>query len=132
MDTHPHRELDRDQSLALLAGMHTGRVIYTAQALPAVLPVRFRVAPDGDLLLEGYAPASLLVAADGGLLAFETGEIADLDGRGWSVTVLGRASLSYDSRRPVPAEGGAGRVVIRLCPELVTGHRLGTPAVGPG
>lgn len=52
-----HNLLNRQQALRLLAGMTTGRVIYTAEALPAVLPVRFRLAEDGSVFLDAHAPA---------------------------------------------------------------------------
>ncbi|WP_438295520.1 pyridoxamine 5'-phosphate oxidase family protein [Streptomyces sp. HUAS TT7] len=129
--------LDREQALRLLAGMTTGRVVYTAEALPAVLPVRFRFAADGSLLLDTRAPSDLLRAADSGVIAFETGEIDSADGRGWSVTVVGRANVITGLDGNGGAVGGEIAVsaaaeppsptVIRLRPELVTGRRLGEP-----
>lgn len=121
--------LNHDRSLALLAGMTTGRVVYTTDALPAVLPVRFRLAADGSLLLDARFPTDLLRATDGGVIAFETGEIDGADGRGWSVTVPGRAGVGTgQERRAAAAALGA---VLRLRPELVTGRRLGVPPQAP-
>lgn len=128
-----HDLLDRQQALRLLAGMTTGRVIYTTEALPAVLPVRFRLAEDGSVLLDAHAPADLLRAAESGVIAFETGEIDQRDGNGWSVTVLGRAQVITGVEGLVPAGSPAlpadvetpGRTVIRLHPELVTGRSIG-------
>lgn len=125
--------LSRQQALHLLAGMATGRVVYTAHALPAVLPVRCSLTEDGSLLLDAHAPADLLRAAESGVIAFETGEIDQLDGKGWSVTVLGHAKVITRMEGLMPARGPAapadvepaGRTVIRLHPELVTGRSIG-------
>jgi hypothetical protein len=119
--------LDTQQCLRLLSGMTVGRVVYTLGAMPAVLPVRFRVEPDGSVVLEERAASELVRAVDGAVIAFETGEVSGADGSGWSVTVLGRASVS-----PVPATGSghvadADRALIRIRPEVVTGRRLDSP-----
>jgi hypothetical protein len=100
--------LDTQQCLRLMAGMTVGRVVYTLNAMPAVLPVRFRIDPDGSLVLAEDPSAELVRAVDG--------------------AVLGRASVA-----PVPATGTgraavAGQFLIRLRPEVVTGRRLTSPA----
>jgi len=120
--------LDTQQCLRLMAGMTVGRVVYTLDAMPAVLPVRFRIDPDGSLVLAEGPSAELVRAVDGAVIAFETGEVSSTDGSGWSVTVLGRASVA-----PAPATGTgraavAGQFLIRLRPEVVTGRRLTSPA----
>jgi hypothetical protein len=123
--------LDDQQALRLLAGMSVGRVVYTAAALPAVLPVRFRIADDGSLVLGTEARSDLLRAIGGGVIGFESGEIDEADGSGWSVTVLGRAQVDDGSEATPsgPGTGSArtsapGQLRIRLHPDLVTGRRL--------
>ncbi|HET6354459.1 MAG TPA: pyridoxamine 5'-phosphate oxidase family protein, partial [Streptomyces sp.] len=84
-------------------------------------------------LLDAHAPADLLRAAESGVIAFETGEIDQLDGKGWSVTVLGHAKVITRMEGLMPARGPAApadveparRTVIRLHPELVTGRSIG-------
>ncbi len=104
--------VSEQQWLALLARRQVGRLVYTAGALPAVLPVRFRLDEDGSLLLRAPVTVGLARAVNGAVVAFESGEVNEADGSGWSVTVLGHAT----------ATPGAGTV--RLRSELVTGQRL--------
>ncbi|MFE2728254.1 pyridoxamine 5'-phosphate oxidase family protein [Kitasatospora sp. NPDC059327] len=142
------RDLDRARALELLAGTAVGRVVYTVGALPAVLPVRFRLDPAGGVLLSALAGSELARAVDGAVIAFEVDELDGADGTGWCVTVLGRAEVRPAAERPGtagaedrasprapadrPAAAGAGaarrtvpgRVVIRIGPELVVGRRL--------
>jgi hypothetical protein len=119
--------LDTQQCLQLMAGMAVGRVVYTLNAMPAVLPVRFRIDPDGSVVLEECSASELVRAVEGAVIAFETGEVSGVDGSGWSVTVLGRASVA-----PLPTTGTdqvahKDQVQIRLLPEVVTGRRLASP-----
>ena len=119
--------LDTQQCLRLMAGMTVGRVVYTLNAMPAVLPVRFRIDADGSVVLAEGPAAELARAVHGTVIAFETGEVSGTDGSGWSVTVLGKASVA-----PLPAAGtglvaGADQFLIRLRPEVVTGRLLEPP-----
>ncbi|MET8543454.1 pyridoxamine 5'-phosphate oxidase family protein [Kitasatospora sp. NPDC004799] len=114
------RELDRKRSLELLARADVGRVVYTVDALPAVLPVPFRLAP-GGVLLSAPAGSELARAVDGAVIAFEADEVDARDGSGWFVTVLGRAQVRPAART---AEPGGGTVRIRIRPELVIGRCL--------
>lgn len=131
--------LDQEQALSLLAGMTVGRVIYTVAALPAVLPVRFRVADDGSLVLGTELRSDLLRAIGGGVIGFESGEIDEADGSGWSVTVLGRAQVDDGTESAVRSEPGTesagvdvpAQLRIRLHPDLVTGLRLGAATGAP-
>ncbi|MET8627311.1 pyridoxamine 5'-phosphate oxidase family protein [Kitasatospora sp. NPDC004669] len=146
----PHAALDEQHCFRLLAGSSVGRVVYTVGALPAVLPVPYRIGGDGSVLLRVAARSELVRAVSGALVAFEAGEIDGTDGTGWSVTVLGRADVSEVSDKEAPSDGGApsgemapsGREVrvtgvpsapavrlsrqvsIRIRPELVTGLLL--------
>ncbi|MFB6891527.1 pyridoxamine 5'-phosphate oxidase family protein [Kitasatospora sp. NPDC056327] len=123
-----HVPLDHRHCRRLLAGSSVGRVVYTVGALPAVLPVRYRLGRDGSVLLRAAARSELVRAVSGALVAFEAGEVDEADGAGWSVTVLGRADVSADgAHRDDPAPPGArpaGQVSIRIRPELVTGRLL--------
>ncbi|MGA5822291.1 pyridoxamine 5'-phosphate oxidase family protein [Kitasatospora sp. NPDC094028] len=108
-------DLGPERALELLGRATVGRVVYTIGALPAVLPVPFRLAPGGVLLTAG-ADSELARAVDGAVIAFEADEVDAADGSGWCVTVLGRAQA-----RPA---ADAVEVEIRIRPELVTGRRL--------
>lgn len=126
------RTMDRQECLRLLAGVPVGRVVYTRQALPAVLPVDFAVDPDGSVILRTAAGSDLVRAVDGVVVAFEADEFDARDRSGWSVVVTGRATVVSDpvahdrllrtgprSWMPVHED-----VFIRVAAEMVTGREL--------
>ncbi|MBN0043710.1 pyridoxamine 5'-phosphate oxidase family protein [Streptomyces actuosus] len=126
------RELDRQECLRLMAKVPVGRVVFTRQALPAVLPVNFRVDADGAVLLCTSAASDLVRAVDGAVVAFEADEIDSARFSGWSVVVTGPAAVITDpaeherlartgprSWAPSPWE-----VFVRIEPDLVTGREL--------
>ncbi|MEU9044777.1 MULTISPECIES: pyridoxamine 5'-phosphate oxidase family protein [unclassified Kitasatospora] len=121
--TPDHTPLDERQCRRLLAARSVGRVVYTVGALPAVLPVPYRLAGDGSVLLRVTAGSELVRALCGALVAFEVSEVDETDGSGWTVTVLGRADVVEDHARPSPAEP-TDLVSVRIRNELVAGRTL--------
>ncbi|UUU26579.1 pyridoxamine 5'-phosphate oxidase family protein [Streptomyces sp. DSM 40750] len=132
VQNHAFRALDRQECLRLLADVPVGRVVYTRQALPAVLPVDFALDIDGAVLLCTSATSDLVRAIDGVVVAFEGDEFDPASRSGWSVVVTGRASVVTD-----PAEherlsrGGPtswmpmrDEVFVRIESEVVTGREL--------
>nr|BFD81821.1 pyridoxamine 5'-phosphate oxidase family protein [Streptomyces sp. Xyl84] len=126
------RELNRQECLRFLVTAAVGRVVHTRHALPAVLPVNFRVDGDGAVLLRTAAASELARAIDGAVVAFEADQVDTVAHSGWSVVVTGSASVTTD-----PAERGhlvtdwppswvpsPREVFIRIEPELVTGREL--------
>ncbi|MGW3652882.1 pyridoxamine 5'-phosphate oxidase family protein [Streptomyces sp. NPDC000878] len=126
------RELDRQECLGLLAGVPVGRIVYTRQALPAVLPVNFCLDRDGAVLVRTSASSELVSAIEGAVVAFEADVVYATAHSGWSVVVMGPATLVTDpgeharllrtgprSWVPAPQE-----VFVRIAPELVTGREL--------
>ncbi|MFD5650543.1 pyridoxamine 5'-phosphate oxidase family protein [Streptomyces sp. NPDC127039] len=126
------RALDRQESLHLLAKVPVGRVVYTRQALPAVLPINFCLDTDASVLLRTSPDSDLVRAIDGVVVAFEADEFDAATQSGWSVVVTGRAAVVTD-----PAEHGrllqAGptswmtlreAVFVRIESEMVTGREL--------
>ncbi|MEU9127182.1 pyridoxamine 5'-phosphate oxidase family protein [Kitasatospora sp. NPDC048540] len=125
-------ELAEAECRRLLGTVPVGRVVYTAHALPAALPVVFEVAADGRLMLalcEG-SPASR--ALDGTVAAFQADALDPAARTGWSVLVRGRAEVVRDPVRHgalragglAPWADGGAPVYVALAPELVSGHRL--------
>ncbi|KUL50896.1 MULTISPECIES: pyridoxamine 5'-phosphate oxidase family protein [unclassified Streptomyces] len=126
------RALDRQECLRLLAKAPVGRVVYTRQALPAVLPVNFSLDTDASVLL-CTSPASDLVAAiDDVVVAFEADEFDAVARSGWSVVVTGRATVVTDPaeherlartgpRSWMPLHDAA---FVRIESEMVTGREL--------
>lgn len=54
--------------------MPVGRVVYTRQALPAVLPINFSLDMDASILLRTSPDSDLVRAIDGVVVAFEADE----------------------------------------------------------
>ncbi|MFF5159563.1 pyridoxamine 5'-phosphate oxidase family protein [Streptomyces sp. NPDC000348] len=132
------RALGRQECLRLLAGVPVGRVIYTRQALPAVLPVNFSLDTDASVLLATSPGSDLVRAVDGTVVAFEADEFHGETRSGWSVIVTGRATVVTDPAeherlaRTGPASWMPLRetVFVRIGAEIVTGRELrGVPAV---
>ncbi|WNM31224.1 pyridoxamine 5'-phosphate oxidase family protein [Streptomyces sp. Li-HN-5-11] len=126
------RELGRHECLRLLATAPIGRIVYTRQALPAVVPVNFGLDADGAVLLRTSLASELARAVDGAVVAFEA-DAADVDTHsGWSVVVTGRAEIVTDSAEAARLGRVAPRswapspeeVFVRIEPELVTGREL--------
>ncbi|MBT3150510.1 pyridoxamine 5'-phosphate oxidase family protein [Streptomyces sp. CHD11] len=126
------RELNRQEILSRLANAVVGRIVYTREALPAVLPVNFLMEESGAVLLRTSASSELVRAVDGAVVAFEADEVDVAAHSGWSVVVTGRASVVTEpgehellvrvgprSWVPWPVE-----VFVRIEPELVTGREL--------
>ncbi|MFJ6835576.1 pyridoxamine 5'-phosphate oxidase family protein [Streptomyces sp. NPDC091209] len=131
-------ELDRQECLRLLAKVPVGRVVYTRQALPAVLPVNFCLDTDSSVLLRTSSDSDLVRAIDGVVVAFEADEFDTETRSGWSVVVTGRATVVAD-----PAEHARlsqvgptswmplrNVVFVRIDSDLVTGRDL-RGAYGP-
>ncbi|GAA2263823.1 pyridoxamine 5'-phosphate oxidase family protein [Streptomyces atrovirens] len=112
--------------------MPVGRVVYTRQALPAVLPIGFSLDTDASVLLR-TSPHSELVRAIGGVVvAFEADEFDVASRSGWSVIVTGTATVVTDSAEeerlsetgPTPWMPLQDSVIVRIEAELVTGREL--------
>lgn len=126
------RELDRQECLCLLARAPVGRIVHTRQALPAVVPVNFRLDADSAVVVCTSAQSELARSVDGTVVAFEADEV-DADAHsGWSVVAVGRAAVVTDPAEharltrtgprswvPSPEE-----VFLRIEPELLTGREL--------
>jgi len=126
------RELGRQECARLLAKVPVGRIVYTRQALPAVLPVNFGLDHDGAVLVRTSASSTLVSAIGGAVVAFEADEVDAATHSGWSVVVTGAATVVTDPTEharllrtgprswvPVPQE-----VFVRIEPELITGREL--------
>ncbi|WP_344631828.1 pyridoxamine 5'-phosphate oxidase family protein [Streptomyces glaucosporus] len=131
------RELGRQECLRLLPRVPLGRVVYTENALPAVLPVNFFLDHDHAVVLRTSAASRMARAVDGSVVAFEADSFDEAARTGWSVVVTGRAALVADPGEAgrlgaagppswVPVEDG---VFLRIEPELVTGRVLERAAV---
>ncbi|MGQ4380001.1 pyridoxamine 5'-phosphate oxidase family protein [Streptomyces sp. SAS_267] len=125
-------ELDRQECLRLLAKVPVGRVVYTRQALPAVLPVNFCLDRDDSVLLRTSSHTELLRAIDGVVVAFEADEFDAETRSGWSVVVTGRATVVTDPAEherlteagPTSWMPTRSTVFVRIESEMVNGREL--------
>jgi nitroimidazol reductase NimA-like FMN-containing flavoprotein (pyridoxamine 5'-phosphate oxidase superfamily) len=127
------RELDRHECMRLLATASVGRIVFTRQALPAVLLSSFRVDGEGAVLVRTSAASELARAVDGAIVAFEADVVDESTHSGWSVVITGRAALvtgPVEQRRPGRTDPRSSSpatevVFVRIEPELVAGRDLG-------
>ncbi|MCK8438689.1 pyridoxamine 5'-phosphate oxidase family protein [Streptomyces sp. D2-8] len=133
------RSLDRQECLRLLAQVPVGRVVYTRQALPAVLPINYSLDTDASVLVCTSPDSDLVHAIAGAVVAFEADEFDGATRSGWSVVVTGRATVVTDpaEHERLSQDGPTtwmplkDAVFVRIESEMVTGRELngarGTP-----
>jgi nitroimidazol reductase NimA-like FMN-containing flavoprotein (pyridoxamine 5'-phosphate oxidase superfamily) len=122
--------LSQQDSVALLSTIPVGRVVFTVGALPAIVPVAFAV-HDGAVVMRTSPESRLAKAAPGGVLAFEIDDIDAETRTGWSVVVMGVATVVVDPEARAAIDGvveafapGQRDVYIRLPLTVVTGRRV--------
>jgi nitroimidazol reductase NimA-like FMN-containing flavoprotein (pyridoxamine 5'-phosphate oxidase superfamily) len=124
--------LPEAQCRGLLCTQIFGRVGITSGGLPCILPVRYLYDEDAIVFRTGEG-TKLRAAANGDVLAFQVDDYDRQSGRGWSVLVLGRASVlttehEHDGIPTVDGHrfDGERNHYVRLHCELVTGRAIET------
>ncbi len=84
--------LTQDECLVALAQGAVGRVAITAQALPAIVPVNYALNAH-TIVFRTRTDGMLARACDGSVVAFEVDQLAANGRTGWSVLVVGVATL---------------------------------------
>jgi uncharacterized protein len=122
--------LSREESLALLASVPVGRIVFTVRALPAIQPMNF-VVDNGGIVIRTGPGTKLSATLQNGVVAFETDEIDPARSEGWSVTVVGRIQEITDpfeierlDAALTPWAPGERQHFLKITPEVVTGRRL--------
>jgi uncharacterized protein len=122
--------LSEQECRRLLSTRTLGRVGLTSGALPVIIPVEY-VYEDGVITFRTEHDAKLRAAAHGDVLAFEVDAYDAASGHGWSVHVLGRATVLADDCElaPLPTlddehRDQPRRYYVRLHCEILTGRRL--------
>jgi uncharacterized protein len=123
--------LDTEECLRLMATAPIGRVVFTDQALPAVLPVHFLLR-DRTIVVRTDHSSKLSAAVRNSVVAFEVDEFDVETGTGWSVTATGHARLVRDGMelaellalglRPWTPGGSQQFVLISI--EILNGRRI--------
>jgi nitroimidazol reductase NimA-like FMN-containing flavoprotein (pyridoxamine 5'-phosphate oxidase superfamily) len=129
-DTAGLEMLGRAECFALLRIVPFGGIVFTDQAMPAVLPVNFSLW-DGALLIRTGAGSKLAAATRNAVVAFEADDVDAKLGIGWSLVVVGRSRVVDQPAELVEAEEIAPRSwvsgrdhLIRIGMGMVTGRRL--------
>lgn len=125
--------LDEDQCLRLLGPGGVGRVVFEAARGPVAFPVNFTLA-DGHVVLRTDDGSIAAAARSTGHLSFEVDQLDEALGEGWSVLVVGRATVAPagagegpgDEGGPVPDPwaGGDRHEVVRIFLDEVSGRRI--------
>ncbi|WP_329530880.1 pyridoxamine 5'-phosphate oxidase family protein [Streptomyces sp. NBC_01450] len=119
--------LGRDEALKLLAQAPLGRVVFSHQALPAIL-----VEANGYIVIRTHTGAALLGrAALSEVVAYEADDLDPRTRTGWSVVVTGPASPVSDPSDLTryltvltPWVGTEMEHVVRIRADIVTRYRL--------
>jgi len=122
--------LTRDECLGHLALASVGRVLMSARAMPAAIPVRFALVGE-RVVFWADARDHPETIADNTVVGFQADEIDPITHGGWSVHVVGVAShvrqpdvfAALEGSTPRGWTDGTGPL-ISLSLELVTGRRL--------
>jgi nitroimidazol reductase NimA-like FMN-containing flavoprotein (pyridoxamine 5'-phosphate oxidase superfamily) len=127
--------LDREHCLALMRSVPVGRVVYTDQALPAIVPVNFALDENNDVIIRTGPGSKMAAAVRGAVVAFETDDF-DMNARtGWSVTIIGAAQpvrtpqeIARLARlRLRPWAPAAGDSFIRISSDHIFGRTIALP-----
>lgn len=120
--------LDESDALRLLANGDVGRIGITIGALPAIIPVNYRLV-DGCIVFRSSPGSKLSAAASGSVVAFEVDDYHAADRSGWSVLVIGRSEVVNDlgkllEARLEPYVDGPRGAIVRIVPTFVSGRRI--------
>jgi nitroimidazol reductase NimA-like FMN-containing flavoprotein (pyridoxamine 5'-phosphate oxidase superfamily) len=124
-------ELTEPECWDLLGSVSLGRVVFTAQAMPAIRPVNHLV-DDKTIIIRSHLGAAIVghVAQDGAVVCYEADQLNLERHTGWSVIVTGLARLVHEpakARYEQLLEPWVARpmdYVLCIKPEIVSGIRL--------
>ncbi|MGI8753958.1 MAG: pyridoxamine 5'-phosphate oxidase family protein [Acidimicrobiales bacterium] len=136
MDSDGLEILSRAECLRLLASRSVGRVAVSRHALPAILPVSYRLAGEEVVFGAGETHAT---ETRNVVLAFEVDDVDPVTRRGWSVVAVGLAhQVMVDPEGkdamvvdPDPWVGRLETPLIHLSTDRLTGRRM-TEGVSDG
>lgn len=125
--------MTRPECLARLTSARVGRVAVTAKAMPAIIPVNYTFASD-SIVFRTKSDGLLARACDGSVVAFEVDRLADEGDRGWSVMVIGVATILTGAAADqaaaldlVSAMGEDRDVYVAVSLGRVSGREVGEP-----
>jgi hypothetical protein len=108
--------LTQEECLSQLSQRQVGRVSVSKDALPLIVPVIYR--QDGtDLILRAPMNTGFAQLCDLAVVAFETDGLCVTEGSGWSVHVVGVATIVDDGGAEIDRS-------VRLAVDRITGRRF--------
>ena len=124
--------LDRDECLGLLGRSTFGRIGVTVGALPAVLPVNYRLV-DEQIVFRTGRGTKLDAATCNSIVAFEVDDVDPMSHTGWSVMVTGEARKVTDAEELATLEDAHvphwaptdGEATVSIATTLLSGRRIG-------
>ena len=126
-------ELTDAESLALLASVSLGRIVFTMRALPTVRPVS-HILDDGQIVIRSHLGAMIVSPGDansGAVVAYEADDLDPVRRLGWGVSITGTARILRNTaqveryrRRLSPWVNHSTDDIIAIHPELINGFRL--------
>jgi nitroimidazol reductase NimA-like FMN-containing flavoprotein (pyridoxamine 5'-phosphate oxidase superfamily) len=123
------REIEQAECWELVGSREVGRVAYTDERGPMVVPITFVVA-EGFVVFRVAPYSEVARHLPGARAALEVDDIDYFTRTGWSVVIRGRIEavdtddLPAPEARPTPWPEGQRTLHLRLAPEVVTGRRL--------
>ena len=124
-------ELDRAESLELLAAKKVGRIGFLAEQGPVILPMNY-VFAGNHIIVRTVAFGVLARSAIDQKVAFEVDDVDDFLETGWSVLVTGAGTLLSDDQlrqlksaaSPDPWAEGPRTLFFSIACDQVSGRRL--------
>jgi uncharacterized protein len=125
------RELTKSECFELLAGQRLGRLAFTDEQGPIVLPVNF-VFDRYAVIVRTDEGTKLDIAGRGDRVAFEVDHVDAATGSAWSVLIRGEATevtdqLELDRLQTLPVRPwapGPKSHFMRVLPAVVTGRMI--------
>ena len=122
------------ECLALLGSNDFGRIGLSINALPAILPVNYRVV-DGVVVILSAGGAKLSAAANHSVVAFEIDKFSAVGEYGWSVLAIGVAFRVEDEPDLLAKLNGSMEVwidasaatLIGIRPDIISGRKIEGP-----
>lgn len=122
--------LDEEECRVLLGTAATGRLGFTAGALPDILPVPFVVC-DGRAVIPARRGSPVVSAVRGAVVALQVDSYDAVTRTGWSVTVIGPTRLVIDPEEVAALRPhfsshppATDRCYIAVVPGLLRGWRM--------
>jgi uncharacterized protein len=124
-------ELDPRECRRLLVAANVGRLGYTGEAGPRIIPVNYALLPERIIFRTGQQ-SEIARFALGSIVAFEVDQLDEFLRSGWSVLIVGRLReltpaeirMLDVGETPMPWAQGAKTLVCEVAISQITGRRV--------